>query len=461
MRTMPLTLAIIEGGSLFLAISGSVFLWGRPLSLDWANVAVNIAQTLALSLSCVMSFYYNDLYNLRIVRNFGEFSWRLLRSLGVSFILLVTFYTVLPSTRLADSALLSSLLTLICLVLPIRGVLYAIMNGRTFAERALILGTGPLASKIAREIEASPRLRASIVGFVDIEDGGRDTPLPPALHSSYRIVRAEEPLEKALEEIRPDRIIVALAERRGRLPGRNLLKMSMAGIPVQDWTDVYESIARKLPIEGLMPSHLIFSKDFKKPKFQMALRRAFNITVSAVGLVLTAPLMAIIAFLIKVDSKGPVFFVQDRVGLGGRTFRLLKFRTMHSDPADPTESVWNREVDSRVTRIGKWLRKLRLDELPQFINILRGDMDLVGPRPEMASNVKTMVEEIPYYFLRHVIRPGITGWAQVKHGYSMSKEDVTEKMRYDLYYIKHMSLWFDLRILMDTVKIVLFGRGAR
>jgi lipopolysaccharide/colanic/teichoic acid biosynthesis glycosyltransferase len=173
--------------------------------------------------------------------------------------------------------------------------------------------------------------------------------------------------------------------------------------------------------------------------------------------------MGLIALAIKLDSSGPVFFLDERAGLGGRPFRLIKFRTMRgqSDMDSERRSVWHRDDEARITRVGRWIRKLRLDELPQFWNILKGDMDLVGPRPEIMRNVKTMSEQIPYYSLRHVVRPGLTGWAQVRHGYSVSLEQVTEKMRHDLFYIKHMSPWLDLRILVDTVKIVLFGRGAR
>jgi lipopolysaccharide/colanic/teichoic acid biosynthesis glycosyltransferase len=230
----------------------------------------------------------------------------------------------------------------------------------------------------------------------------------------------------------------------------------MNGTVVEDGVEVYERLARKLAVESLTPSYLIFSNGFKKPRLQMALNRSISFVVSAIGLIITAPLIAIIALAIKLDSSGPVFFTQERAGLRGRIFRLVKFRTMHPGPPDKTESVWERDVSSRVTRVGKWLRQLHVDELPQFINILKGEMNLVGPRPEMISNVKAMTEMIPYYSLRHIVRPGITGWAQIKNGYAVSREDVTEKVRYDLYYIKHMSLWLDLRILFETVKVVLF-----
>jgi len=219
----------------------------------------------------------------------------------------------------------------------------------------------------------------------------------------------------------------------------------------------------KLPIESLTPSFLIFSGAFRKSRLQMGLRRASSLLLAAVGLLLSAPLMAVIAVAIAIDSRGPVFFVDRRAGRGGRPFNLVKFRTMHPLPPGETvaSSVWDRDDELRVTRVGRFIRKLRLDELPQFWNVVKGDMDLVGPRPEILANVQTMSEEIPYYGLRHSVRPGLTGWAQTRFGYSVSLEQVTEKIRYDLFYIKQMSFWLDLRILVDTVKIMLFGRGAK
>jgi lipopolysaccharide/colanic/teichoic acid biosynthesis glycosyltransferase len=195
-------------------------------------------------------------------------------------------------------------------------------------------------------------------------------------------------------------------------------------------------------------------------KSRRALRRLGNFVLAAVALALAAPIMVLTAAVITLDSGWPVFFRQARAGLDGRAFRLVKFRTMHGTPA-AADSVWHRDDTARLTRVGRWLRRCRLDELPQLWNILRGDMDLVGPRPEILENVPAMTEQIPYYALRHAVRPGVTGWAQVRYGYAVTLEDVTEKMRLDLYYIKHMSIWLDLRILVDSVKIVLFGRGAR
>ena len=257
------------------------------------------------------------------------------------------------------------------------------------------------------------------------------------------------------------RPIVALAERRGRMPMRQLLDAEAQGILVEDGMAAYEHFTGKLAIEALSPSFLVFSRGFRKTPRQLALRRGVSLIAAAVGLVVTAPLLAVIALAIKLDSRGPVFFIHERAGYRGHPFRLVKFRTMRDRIGAGDDSVWHRDDEHRITRIGRWLRKLRLDELPQLVNIVKGDMDLVGPRPEIAENIKLMAELIPYYALRHVVRPGLTGWAQVRYGYSLSLEQVTEKMRHDLYYIKHMSFWLDLRILVDTAKIALFGRGAQ
>jgi exopolysaccharide biosynthesis polyprenyl glycosylphosphotransferase len=428
----------------------------QPALSDWHEIAAWVIQALTPVSCFVISFYYNDLYDLRVVRHFGAFSVRLPQALGVSFILLAVCYSVFPWLGIdvnPFSSLMWSLGIFLAIVLPLRGLLYGVMRLRTFSEHVLILGTSPLAWAIAQEIEDAPHLGYDIVGLID--DGGK----PPAGNTVTHIPFGSlERLNAILNDMQPDRIIVALRERRGRLPIQGLLNARMSGIMVEDGVEVHERLTGKLAIESLNPSFLFFSKDFKKLPLQMALRRAASLAVALLGLIVATPLMAIIMIAIWLDSGSPIFFVQDRAGVKGRPFKLVKFRTMYPATAPEEQgSIWNRDINSRITRIGRMLRKLRLDELPQFINVLKGDMNLVGPRPEMVGNVETMIEQIPYYSLRMEVRPGITGWAQVKHGYSVSQEDVTEKMRYDLYYVKHMSLWFDLRILIDTVKIVLFG----
>jgi lipopolysaccharide/colanic/teichoic acid biosynthesis glycosyltransferase len=240
---------------------------------------------------------------------------------------------------------------------------------------------------------------------------------------------------------------------------QELLEAEACGILIEDGLETYEYFTKKLAIESLRPSLLVFSGGFRKTRLQLGLRRLVSLGVAAFGLILMAPLMALIALAIKLESRGPALFVQERVGSRSRTFRLLKFRTMV--PSDGEQSEWVHDNENRITRVGRWLRKYRLDELPQFINILRGDMNLVGPRPHPVSNFPLFIEHIPYYRLRTSVRPGVTGWAQIRYGYANNLEEEIEKMRYDLYYIKHLSFWFDVRILFDTVKTVLFGRGSQ
>jgi sugar transferase (PEP-CTERM system associated) len=452
------SLAIFEGIVLFAAVSGSMFAWGHLLIVDWIDAAQVVWQAAAISLSCIVAFYYNDLYDLRVVRSFSLFASRLLQSFGVALILLAVFYTLLPNTQIAEGPFFSSLMVSAGLFVPLRAIGYFFMRHRAFADRVLILGTGPLGQRLLHEIEARPNFRYAIAGVAD--DGGAGTPDGPR---PYPVLGPLERLDKIIEEVKPDRIIVALAERRGRMPVGQLLECGARGIVVEDGLRTYEYFTGKLPIESLTPSFLIFSGAFRKSRLQLAGRRLASVLAASMGLLVTAPLMALIAVAIKLDSRGPILYVDERAGLGGRPFQLLKFRTMHPLPKGGTAgaSVWARDDSPRITRVGRWIRKLRLDELPQFWNVLRGDMDLVGPRPEILSNVQTMSEQIPYYSLRHAVRPGVTGWAQTRFGYSVSLEQVTEKMRYDLFYIKHMSFWLDLRILVDTVKIMLFGRGAQ
>jgi exopolysaccharide biosynthesis polyprenyl glycosylphosphotransferase len=451
------TLAIIEGLVLSLAVAGTAFAWGHRLFVDWLDVATMLGQAGAVSLCCIVAFYYNDLYDLRVVRSFSLFASRLLQSFGVALMLLALFYTIVPDAGMTERAFASGLLVSAGLLVPLRAAGYMIMRRRAFADRVLVLGAGPLARRVIHEIESRPNFRYAVVGVVDDGNGMEPGDLP------YPVLGPLERLDKIIDDVKPDRLIVALTERRGRMPLAQLLECGARGILVEDGLRTYEYFTGKLPIESLTPSFLIFSGAFRKSRLQLAARRATSLLAAAVGLLLTAPLMAVIAVAIALDSRGPVLFVDERAGRNGRPFRLFKFRTMHPLPPGQTvpAAVWDRDDTTRITRVGRMIRRLRLDELPQFWNVLKGDMDLVGPRPEILANVQTMAEQIPYYMLRQSVRPGITGWAQTRFGYSVSLEQVTEKMRYDLFYIKQMSLWLDLRILVDTVKIVLFGRGAK
>jgi sugar transferase (PEP-CTERM system associated) len=257
-----------------------------------------------------------------------------------------------------------------------------------------------------------------------------------------------------------DRIIVALDERRGKFPLEQLLLCRLKGIRVDDGMAFTEQLAGKLSVESLYPSFLIFSEGFKRSAIFKKLKRGFDILFSLLGLTLFSLVSLIVSIAIKLDSKGPVLYRQERVGDDGKIFHLLKFRSMRVD-AEENGPVWAKLDDQRITRVGRWLRKLRFDEIPQIVNVLKGEMSFIGPRPERPFFVDMLKEEIPFYSERHVIKPGITGWAQISYRYGASKEDALEKLKYDLYYIKHMSLLFDLTIIFETIKIVLLGKGAR
>ena len=453
---MAFTFAFLEAGSVFAAVCLLMAGNSHPSLFDAAGLPAAIAPALAVSVCCLVSFYYNDLYELRALRDVRGLAPRLLQSVGVTFLLVGAAYALLPGVELNPPLFISMLLLVIGLVVPLRAVSYGLIARRAAAQRVLILGTGPLARKIAEEIQAAPTPYA-VVGMVD--DSGDAARITAECGVSPALVRPLSDVDTLVQDLCPDRLVVALGERRGRLPVWALLSSCASGLRVEDGVEFYERLTRKLAIESLSPSFLIFHRVLQKSPWQLAVRRVVSLAAAILGLLLAAPLMAVVAVLVKLDSPGPAFFIQERVGLRGRIFRLIKFRTMQGPPPEG-HSVWLRDDCPRITRVGRWLRDLHLDELPQFLNVLKGDMDVVGPRPEMACNVQTMTEQIPYYGLRHTVRPGVTGWAQIKQGYSVSQAEVTEKMRYDLYYIKHMSLWLDLRIMLATARIVLFGRRA-
>jgi exopolysaccharide biosynthesis polyprenyl glycosylphosphotransferase len=447
---MAVILALVEMGSIFAAACAIVFVGLRPVLTSSVDVAAALVQAFVLSLSCVIAFYLNDLYDLRMVPSFARFASQLPRSLSFALILLAGFYLLLPPSTIAEGRLIWSGLIGFGLVLPLRAVSYAVIRSRPFLEHVLILGTGPLASKLIEEIETQPHRRYTIVGVVDEGTALRESPF------RYFLAGTFEQLGKIVDLVRPHRIIVALTERRGRLPVDQLVEAQMRRIVVEDGVEAYERLTGKLAIEALSPSDLIFSRDLRKSRFGAMVGQVLSLFAALAGLIGLAPLFGLIALAIKLDSRGPVFFVQERVGQWERPFKLIKFRTMH--PCQEKTSEWEWDNLDRVTRVGKWLRKFRLDELPQFVNILRGDMNIVGPRPHPVSNFDLFVAQIPLYSFRAMVRPGLTGWAQIRYGYANNLDEETEKMRYDLYYMKHMSLWFDLRILFDTVKIALSGR---
>ena len=359
---------------------------------------------------------------------------------------MISSWPPLPADWLLPGALLVA-----GAIVPLRRAAGAVLDGGRQARRTLIVGAGPLARGILEAIAARPRARYAPLGMVGEGPAHRGS-IPCAVLGGLHQIDA------ILRETRPDLVIVALDERRGRLPVGPLLEARARGVLIEDGVEAYERLTGKIAIESLSPSALIFSRGFRRLRLHRAMARALSLAVAGLGMIVAAPLMALIAALVALESGGGVLFAQDRAGLDGRPFRLLKFRTMR--PADRPHSEWAGDNGHRITRTGRWLRRFRLDELPQLVNILRGDMNLVGPRPHPVSNLDLFRAAVPYYGLRGSLLPGVTGWAQVRYGYANGLEEETEKMRYDLFYLRHRSLGMDLRILLETVRIVLLGRGS-
>jgi exopolysaccharide biosynthesis polyprenyl glycosylphosphotransferase len=329
---------------------------------------------------------------------------------------------------------------------------WATRGMRTKKPRLLILGSGALAAQLIEEIESADPPRYTVTGVVDDVQPEAESPA----HSRW--LGTCDRLAEIVAQVKPERIVVALADRRDRLPLDSLLESRVSGIVVEDALDFYEHLTGKIAIEALRPSMLFLSKGFRNHGAAEVTARVVSIVAAAIGFVLLLPVFVLVALAVKLDSRGPVFFIQHRAGKNGKPFGLVKFRTMH--PCDRPPSEWVHDNVERITRIGRYLRRFRVDELPQVVNVLRGEMNLIGPRPHPTSNHAVFMENIPYYGLRSTVRPGVTGWAQVQYGYANNLEEETEKMRYDLYYIKNRSLWLDARILLETVGIVLFGSSS-
>jgi sugar transferase (PEP-CTERM system associated) len=322
-------------------------------------------------------------------------------------------------------------------------------------ERILIMGTGPTGISLARDILARPELQLKVVGFLDErgENIGMSLVNPG-------IIGAAADVESIVQQEQIDHVVISLMERRGRMPVRQLLHLKFAGVRVEDAHSFYERMTGRIIHERLSPSWLILSDGFRKSTMLVWIKRLIDVVISLVSLILCLPLFAVVSLAILLESGSPILFRQQRTGLRGRSFEMLKFRSMFNN-AEDAGPQWASDGDNRITLVGKWIRKFRIDELPQAINVLRGEMSIVGPRPERPEFVSMLEEQIPFYGLRHSVRPGITGWAQVKYQYGASVEETKTKLEFDLFYIKHLSVMLDLAVLFETIKVMISGRGAK
>jgi sugar transferase (PEP-CTERM system associated) len=406
-------------------------------------------------LACGISLYYNDLYASNVVNRRSELFVHLFQAVGTAWVTLAILYYFSPDHSLGRGISVLSAPMVLLLLLSWRLTWLETDFLMQRQQRVLVVGTGPLGISLVREILQRPELHFKVVGFLD-ENGqniGKSLVNPG-------IIGAAGDLEEIAAREKIDRIVLSLKERRGQTPVRELLHLKFSGIAVEDAHSMSEQIDGRIRLEYLSPSWMILSEGFRKSAVLLAAKRVLDILASMVLLLGALPIMGIVALAIWLESRGPILFRQERIGLGGRPFEILKFRSMKQNAEDDGPR-WAADGDLRVTRVGRIIRKFRLDELPQTVNVLRGDMSFVGPRPERAIFCRMLEAETPFYALRYSVRPGITGWAQVKYQYGGNIEEAKTKLEYDLFYIKHLSLTLDLAILFETAKVVMWRRGAQ
>lgn len=414
-------------------------------SYVWQAVVVTIVFQLCL--------YFFDLYDLNSATSTMETISRITQAFGFGCVILALLYYIVPGLLISSRVFMIGYLV-ICLVIFLwRSFYHFVLRKRMFVQMVIVIGTGKLACAIAREVEGRRDSVYKILGFVG-KEAPEYNPYKAAVFSQL------EDMGDALTLQKLNRIIVAPEDRRGATPVETLLQCKMRGIIVEPGVSFYERIAGKILVEWVDPSWIIFSDGFGITRLKRSLKRIVDLCFSSILLVVTLPVMMLSAMIIKLESSGPIFYLQERVGQYGNPFWVAKFRSMCQD-AEKNGAVWASVNDDRVTRFGAIIRKLRIDELPQLWNVIKGEMSFVGPRPERPVFVEQLVKVIPYYGIRHVIKPGITGWAQICYPYGASTEDTLRKLEYDLYYLKNFSTILDFVIIFNTIKTVLGQKGAR
>lgn len=438
-----------------------IFAIYTALFLRWAD-AENITVTLqahlpeAITFATIFSFtmFALGLYNKDYAGSLGTIFTRLLFSFLIGFIVLALIFYIYPDLAIWRSAFAIAFAIGITGIMLLRWAFLRVADIETFKRRILVLGVGRKAARIEHLEKTDQTHGFLIVGFVPLSD--REVQVAEDRNIWGNMSLAQLCAEQGVEEI-----VVALDERRGGMPARALLDCKLAGITVTDYSTFWERETGKVDLDALHPSWLIFSDGFVGGWLQATFKRLFDILASVLLLVLTAPVLLITSLAVKLTSPGPMFYRQERVGLNGESFMLLKFRSMRTDAEADGIPRWAAVNDSRITPVGMFIRKTRIDEIPQIFNVLRGEMSFIGPRPERPFFVDQLREAIPYYFERHRVKPGISGWAQLNYPYGASIEDAREKFQFDLYYIKNYSLFLDLIVLIQTARVVIWPNGAR
>ena len=418
-------------------------------------------KILLITFVCQTCLYYNDMYDFKISENYKELGLRLIQALGFSAIFLAIVYLIVPQAIIGTGIFLIGISFVLLLIVSWRFCYAMVLDRGLFNQRIILLGSANLIGQIKKEITGRRDCGYNIVAEMPEANSKKKKCSYDPVNSKDLCGEKYEGLAELAGAYHIEKVIVALEEKRNNFPAKELLKCRVNGIEVIDGNSFYEMLTGKLVVKAINPSWLIFSDGFRKSRTRRALKRSVDILLACTMLILLLPLIGFIALLIKMDSKGPVIFSQERVGQNGKVYWMHKFRSMVEDAEKLSGPVWAQDDDERITRVGKIIRKLRMDELPQLWNVLKGEMSFVGPRPEREHFVKELEGLIPYYRERHTVKPGISGWAQVSYGYGASVDDAIEKLNYDLFYIKNMSFFMDLMIVLRTIKIVLLRKGSR
>jgi sugar transferase (PEP-CTERM system associated) len=448
------TIAFFLGESLLIcsAIGAGYLLFGGDaiLAEPWPHAWRAAFVTLVFQ----VCLYYFDLYDFSTPQNLYDMAIRITQAWGVGCVVIAVVYFIYPIVIISTSVFLAAFLLAYGLILLWRAVYVLAIEHRLFTTRLLVLGSGEQAEQVVRQLE---RRRDS--GYTVVAQVGEG--MAPRLVAREATVYTDPTeLRDVVDRHRAAIVVVALDDRRGRMPIRELMECKLAGRSIVNGVTFFEGLTGTILVEKVNPSWIIFSDGFRKDRRIMLLKRTVDLLLSSVGIVLALPIGLLSAVAIRLESPGPVLYRQARVGEGGRVFEVIKFRSMRQD-AERDGPVWASQDDARVTRVGAFMRKTRIDELPQLWNVLRKDMSFVGPRPERPVFVEQLQEKIPYYSLRHTVRPGLTGWAQIRYPYGASEEDALRKLEYDLYYIKNTNLMMDTMIVVETIRTVLFQRGSR
>lgn len=472
-RPSPYQVAFVLGEMLLMGAGTVLALWIRlpDPAAELFTWRYSWHRVVLVPLVLQATFYYFDLQNFRIARPFVWTIARVAQAMAVGLTVLAVIYYLVPRLYLGRGVLVLCFFTISTLVLLWRGMYAWALRQQLFSTRVILVGSGSMADSILEELVSRSDNVYNVVCLVSPIDP--DDPQHPCrthpvdlMEAWARLLKTEvrydtDNLEGLVRYYQADLVVVAMDERRGCMPLKELLRCRMLGVPVMQGEDFFEAIAGRILAEHIKTSWLIFSPGFHTSPLRRFTKRAFDIFFSLLGLILSSPLALLTALAIRLEGPGPILYRQERVGQYGRVFTIYKFRSMVPNAEENTGPVWAREDDERVTRVGRVIRRLRLDEIPQLWNVLRGDMSFVGPRPERPHFVERLQARLPYYAERHNVKPGVTGWAQTCYPYGASEAAALEKLNYDLYYIKHSSLSLDLLILVQTIRLLLFGGGGR